>query len=391
MITVLAVIYIVFISLGLPDSVFGVTWPVMHLELGVAESFGSMYGIITGIGSGCVSFFAGKLIRRFGTPRVSFFSIILTALGLVGMSLSPNIWVMFIFTVILSLGAGAIDTGLNNYVSLHYEAKHMSWLHCFWGVGVTMSPLIMSIFLGGETGAWRVGYRTLAAIQLFIALIVLFSLKKWVKLDKEKSSVQQSEVEQTKKAEKPHFFKIRGLVPSIVSLGCYCSMEFLIGTWVASYLVNAYCVAPDAAAKWVSFYYGGVMLGRLVSGFLTAKLADRLLIRYGACLSVVGMVMLLLPLGNASFFGLLLIGFGFGPVFPSVIHSVPERFGKEFSADITGFHMGGAYAVGFAVQLAFGYIATETTFKITPFVLLAFAAAMITLNEIACKKTLGVK
>ena len=162
-------------------------------------------------------------------------------------------------------------------------------------------------------------------------------------------------------------------------------MEFLIGTWGASYLVNSFAASPDVAARWVSLYYGGIMLGRLISGFISIKADDKTLIRGGIITAFVGMLILILPIGTASFVGLLLIGIGFGPIFPSILHSVPDRFGKEYSADITGFHMGGAYAIGFAVQLAFGYIATATTFDITPFVLLTFIILLFVANEITLK------
>lgn len=382
MISILIVIYIVFISLGLPDSLFGVSWPVVHTEFGIAESFASIYSIVTGICSGGASFLAGVLLRKFGTARVTFVSILFTAIGLLGISIAPNIWIMMLFTIVLSYGAGAIDTGLNNYVSLHYKSRHMNWLHCFWGVGVTISPLIMSRFLSGETGSWRSGYRAIALIQLGIAVIVAFTLKKWRSVDKQQ---EKTEAESTKGSLK-EIFKIKGVITSILSQGFYCSMEFLIGTWGASYLVNSYGAFPDTAAKWVSLYYGGIMLGRLLSGFISLKADDKTLIRGGIAASFVGMILLALPIGTVSFVGLLLIGVGFGPIFPSILHSVPERFGKKYSADITGFHMGGAYAIGFGVQLAFGYIATATTFNITPYVLLGFVVALFTVNEITLKK-----
>lgn len=383
MISILIVIYIVFISLGLPDSLFGVSWPVLHIEFGIAESFASVYSIIIGLCSGGASFLAGKLLRKFGTANVTFFSILLTAAGLLGISLAPNIWVMIVFAIILGYGAGAIDTGLNNYISLHYEARHMSWLHCFWGLGVTVSPLIMALFLDGESGNWRNGYRTIAIIQLFIAVIVAFSLKKWRKLDK--SSTEEVTESAEEKSSIFDIFKIKGVLTSILSQGLYCSMEFLIGTWGATYLVNSYDLAPDTAARRVSLYYGGIMLGRLISGFISIKASDNTLIRGGIITAFFGMVVLALPLGNISIVGFLLIGIGFGPIFPSILHSVPERFGKKYSADITGFHMGGAYAIGFAVQLTFGYIATATTFKITPFVLLSFIILLFTINELTLK------
>lgn len=383
MVSLLVIIYIVFVSLGLPDSMFGAAWPVVHADLGVNESFASLYSIITGVCSGGVSFLAGYVIRKFGTPRVTFFSILLTALGLFGISLAPNIIVMMIFTVVLSYGAGAIDTGLNNYISLHFKARHMSWLHCCWGLGVTISPLILSFVL--ESGnSWRSSYRIIALMQFTIALVVGLFLKKWQRFDKEKHNSTDTEAQ--KSDEKFNIFKIKGLITSILSQGFYCSMEFLIGTWGASYLVNVYGSDPAIAARWISLYFGGIMLGRLVSGFISIKASDNTLIRGGILFSFAGMVFLLLPIGEIAAVGLLLIGFGFGPIFPSVLHSVPERFGEKFSADITGFHMGGAYGIGFAVQLVFGYAATATTFKILPIVLVAFCALLFTMNEITIKK-----
>ncbi|MDD6021743.1 MAG: MFS transporter [Oscillospiraceae bacterium] len=382
MLSILAVIYIVFISLGLPDSLFGVAWPVVHLDFGIAENFASAYSIITGVCTGGASFVAGKLLRKFGTPNVTFVSILMTVIGLIGTSFSGNIWVMMLFSVVLGYGAGAIDTGLNNYVSNHYAARHMNWLHCFWGIGVTVSPMIMSLFLKGETGSWRMGYRVIAAIQLFIALIVLVFLKKWKSLD-DRSIYAETDDSDT---EKVRIFSIKGVPTSILSLGFYCAMEFTVGTWGASYIVNTCALPPDAAAKWISAYYGGIMLGRLVAGFVSIKASDNFLIRCGLAISCVGFVLLALPLGTFSLCGFALIGFGFGPVFPSVLHSVPERFGSKLSADITGYHMGGAYAVGFAAQLVFGYTATATTFRIMPFVLAALCVCAFMMNEMTLSK-----
>ena len=380
----LIVIYIVFISLGLPDSLFGVSWPVVHTEFGTPESFASLYSIITGICTGGVSFIAGKLIRKFGTGKVTLFSTILTALGLIGISFSPNIAVMMICSVIMGYGAGAIDTGLNNFVSLHYEARHMNWLHCFWGIGVTVSPIIMSVFLDGS-GTWRSGYRVVALLQLAIALIVLLTLKKW-NIKSDTDSPAEGQKKDIPEKNLFQLLKIKGVMTSILSLGLYCSGEFLIGTWGATYAVNVFAVSPDEAAKWVSLYYGGIMLGRIVSGFISVKLSDNTLIKSGMIIAAIGMIILILPFGTTSLLGLLLIGFGFGPVFPSVLHSVPSRFGQDYSADITGYHMGGAYGIGFAFQLIYGYVASATTFKITPFVLLAFSAGVLVATVITLKK-----
>ena len=385
MISVLVLIYVVFISLGLPDSVFGVAWPVVHTQFGIPESFASVYSIITGVCSGGSSFVAGIVLRRFGTPRVTFVSVLMTAAGLVGMSFAPNIWVMMACAVVMGYGAGAIDTGLNNYVSLHFKARHMSWLHAFWGIGVTLSPVVMSLFLGGEGANWRNGYRVLALIQFSIAAAVGIMLPKWMKHDAAGSTLPENNAEK----KKINLFAVRGLIPSILSLGFYCSMEFIIGTWGASYIVNVCSLGADTAARWVSVYFGGIMFGRIVSGFVSDRLGDNRMIRAGGLVAAAGVIVLLLPLGTFSLAGLLLIGFGFGPVFPSIIHAVPFRFGKTFSADMTGFHMGGAYAMGFASQLAFGYAATGISFRIMPFVLAAYLACMFLCSEAAIKRTSG--
>lgn len=380
----LFVIYIVFVSLGLPDSLFGVSWPVVHTEFNMPESFASLYSIITGVCTGGISFIAGPLIRKFGTGRVTFFSTLLTALGLIGISFSPNIVVMMVCTIIMGYGAGAIDTGLNNFISLHYKAKHMNWLHCCWGLGVTISPVIMSFFLAGDNGSWREGYRVVALMQASIALIVLFTLKKW---NIEKTGAAAAE----KSADAPSkglfdILRMKGVLTSILSLGLYCGGEFLIGTWGATYAVNVFAVAPDEAAKWVSLYYGGIMVSRIISGFASEKLSDNTLIKAGMAIAAAGMILLMLPVGESALFGLLLIGFGYGPVFPSVLHSVPARFGIQYSADITGYHMGGAYATGFAVQLIYGYIASATTFLITPFVLFFLGVGIIGATQITMQK-----
>lgn len=381
----LAVIYVIFISLGLPDSVFGVSWPVIHTEFGIAESFASVYSIIVGVCTGAVSFVAGPLIRKFGTAKVAVASILLTVIGLVGMSFANGMAMMIVFAVILGYGAGAIDTGLNNFVSLHYKASHMSFLHGFWGVGVTLSPIIMSFFLGDETTSWRNGYRAIALIQAGIFIFALTAVKKWT--EKEKSLGSSLPKEEAVK-EKFEMKKFKGVYTSILSLGLYCSMEFLIGTWGASFLVNVYALDPSVAARWVSLYFGGIMLSRLCCGFVSNRLGDERLIRYGVLLSFCGIIILLLPLGKISYFGLLPIGFGFGPIFPSILHAVPYRFGKKFSADLTGFHMGGAYAIGYSVQLLFGFIASRTTFKFMPFLLLGLVLALFFDNAYTSKRTL---
>ena len=287
MTVLLIIIYIVFVSLGLPDSLFGVSWPVVHTDFGISEGFASYYSIITAVCTGGVSFIAGRLLRRFGTARVTFFSTLLTAVALFGISISPNIVFMMLFSVILGYGAGAIDTGLNNYISLHYESRHMNWLHCCWGLGVTISPLIMSAFLSEDSGSWRSGYRIVSLLQLTIALLVLVFIKRWERAEKSTSEANENE-EAAGSARLLDLLKIRGVIPSVLSMGFYCGMEFTLGTWGATYAVNSFNLLPDEAAKWVSLYYGGIMLGRIIAGFISVKVSDKVLIKGSVIAAFIG-------------------------------------------------------------------------------------------------------
>lgn len=410
MILLLAIIYLTFISLGLPDSLFGTAWPVMHLDFKVNENFASIYMIITAVLSGGVSFFAGAAIRKVGTGVVTVCSVAMTAAGMLIISFSPNIWVAMTGSVLMGLGAGAIDTGLNNFVSLHYKASHMNWLHCFWGVGVTLSPLIMSAFLDSGNN-WRGGYLTVALIQFGITFIVLMSMPLWKKYDKRImpdlakaedniSNTDDKDELLTEDANDDHvdrprkkqsafkkIIKTKGLFFAVLSLGFYCGMEFLVGTWGASYIVNVKLLSAAAAARWVSLYYGGIMIGRFLSGFLSYKLNDKQLIRLGVCVSLVGMAVMALPVGEYSLIGLVLVGIGFGPVFPSTLHATSARFGVEYSADITGIQMGGAYFIGWIVQLTFGFVAPATTFEFLPYLMLVLAVLVLIAAETVNKKT----
>lgn len=408
MFLLLALIYLIFISLGLPDSLFGASWPVMHVDFNVNESFASIYMIITAVGSGGVSFIAGPLIRKFGTGKVTVVSILLTAVGMLVIGFSVHIAMAIFGSILMGLGAGAIDTGLNNYVSTHYKARHMNWLHAFWGVGVTLSPIIMGAFLD-KGNNWRGGYRCVSYIQFAIFACSLLSLPLFKKYEKsalldafktdendenkeDENGATEADEEiasapKKKKLAITEIVKIKGVTWAVLSLGLYVSMEFLIGTWGASYAVNTKGVSPADASRWVSLYFGGIMAGRIISGFISYKFADKVLIRLGIAVMTIGMIVFALPIGKYALLGLLLIGTGFGPVFPSTIHAVPERFGTKYSADITGIQMGGAYAIGWAVQLTFGFVAEKVGFTFVPYLLLAFTACLLLVSEVTNKKT----
>ena len=376
----LVVIYITFISLGLPDSLFGVAWPIAHIDFNVDESFGSVYSVVVAMTSGGISFFAGTLVRKFGTGKVTAISVLLTAVGMLGISFSPNVYIMMLFSIICGFGAGAIDTGLNAFVSVNYKAIHMNWLHCFWGVGVTVSPLIMSYFL--KNADWRNGYRAVSYIQFGITLVVFLSLFLWKKYDVKRNNSELIKEEKKPKLKLSDVLKTKGIFCGITSLGVYCAMEQIISVWGASYLVNHVALTPATAAQYVSGYFGGIIVGRFISGILSLKVSDNNMIRGGTAISVIGMVTMIIPSSVAVLLGLIIIGIGFGPVFPSVIHLVSERFGQDKTVDISGFHMGGAYVIGYVLQLIFGFSATMTTFEIVPYCLMGFAIVTIIFNEL---------
>lgn len=418
MILVLIVIYIAFIALGLPDSLFGTAWPLMHTEFGVAEGFASIYTIICSSGTAITSFFTGKLIRKFGTGLVTFVSVMLTAVGLIGISFAPSLWAMIPFSIIMGIGAGAVDSGLNNFVSLHYKPWHMSWLHCFWGVGVTVSPLIMAYFL--KDSNWRGGYSTVGIIQFCIVAIILISLPLWKNIEK-RDTVKMSdlsvkvpsennceiqatndetdiinndttEADSAVSCEKPKdlgvfsIIKSRGVFLAMLALGLYCAMEFTLGLWGASYLINTNTVETAAkAATWVSLYFGGIMVGRFITGFLTMKFSDNALILGGVVFAVFGGLFLLIPNTAIAPVGLVLIGIGFGPIFPCSIHATSKRFGIKYSADITGFQMFFAYFMAFIIQTSFGFIASATTFKLLPY-LLFILSILLFITELFLRK-----
>lgn len=402
-ILLLAVIYLAFISLGLPDSLFGVSWPLMHLELNLDEGFAAVYMLIVGVCTASVSFLAGPIIRKLGTEWVTSVSVTLTAVGMLGIGLSPNIWIMMIFAIMLGIGAGAIDTALNDFVSKHYKARHMSWLHGFWGIGVTLSPLIMSIFL--EMGGWRGGYMTMSYIQFGLAAIMFVSLPLWRKVraihDKQDKAIKDKELEKNEKTveeidsettpgEKKKRFNIlkeKGVIFAGIALALYCGMEYIVGLWGASYLVNTRFLSPAVAARYVSLYYGGIMAGRFLTGALTLKLSNKILIRGGTVICLLGVVLLAIPLDVLALPGMLLIGIGFGPIFPTSIDSTKLRFNPKYSADIIGFQMGFAYIGAFIAQLSLGYVATRTTWTIFPYVLVAMAALLFISVEIVNFKT----
>ncbi|MEY2196849.1 sugar MFS transporter [Neobacillus sp. BF23-41] len=383
----LVIIYMAFISLGLPDSLLGVSWSLMQSELGAHfETAGLLFMTIAG-GTIISSFASGVVLKRFGTGIVTFFSCLMTAGALLGFYFAPSLFWLFICAIPLGLGAGAVDSGLNNYVATHYKAHHMSWLHCFWGVGATLGPVIMAQFISGQH-SWRNGYLAIAGLQFALVVILFFTLPLWNKVRGNSIVNSTNETENTDdglyaadaKNRKP--LQIRGVKLALISFLFYCGAESTMGLWGSSFLVNVKELSVDAAAKWVSMYYGGITIGRFITGFITLKISNRMLIRVGQIIALAGAAFLLLPLPSTfSLVGFIMVGLGLAPIFPCMLHETPTRFGQEHSQTIMGYQMAVAYTGSTFLPPLLGFIAAHSTIGIFPFVIAGFIAIMLLGSE----------
>lgn len=377
MLTVLlAIIYIAFISLGLPDAILGSAWPMIHLDLNVPSSSAGMATMIVSGGTIISSLFSEKLIRRFGTGRVTTFSVFLTAAALLGIYIAPSfIWIC-ILGIPLGLGAGAVDSALNNFVALYYEAKHMNWLHCFWGIGATSGPFIMSFFLLKENG-WKLGYLTIGTIQAILVIGLFISLPLWKKFEGKNES--EEEVKESIKI--VELLKLSGAKPALVAFFCYCAVELTTGLWVSSFLVTNDGLSAEKAAKWVSFYYLGITVGRFLAGFIAMKLNNRKMIRLGQVICIAGAVLLLIPASGVHLIGIIMIGLGCAPIYPAMIHETPNRFGKELSQGIMGIQMATAYVGSTFVPPLFGMLSQTVGLGILPYFLAILVLIMLITSE----------
>ncbi len=374
MTTLLVVIYLAFISLGLPDSLLGSTWPAMRLDLNAPLS---MAGVLSMFISGCTiisSLNSSRLIQRFKTSRITLVSVLLTAIALMGYSFAPSFIWLFILAIPLGLGAGAIDSGLNNFVALHYEAKHMSWLHCFWGIGATVGPIIISRFLNTNNN-WRGGYRTISIIQFCLVIAMLITLPQWKVVETETSD---SEEKEKKLITNKEALKLRGAKWALLTFICYCSVEMTTGLWSSTFLTENRGLSTATAAAFVSLYYGGITVGRAFSGFLTMKFKGNTLILGGCILSCAGIVLYMLPLPVfCSAIALIMIGIGFAPIFPNMLQETPVRFGKKASQTMMGLQMGFAYIGSTFVPVVFGFLADKIGSFLLPYFLLIVTLLMI--------------
>lgn len=379
----LAVIYASFISLGLPDSLLGSAWPAMYPGFGVPVSYSGIIFFIISVGTVISSLQSERLTRALGAGKVTAISVAMTAAALFGFSASDSFWMLCLWAIPYGLGAGSVDAALNNYVALHFASRHMSWLHCMWGLGASIGPYIMGYALTGW-GSWSLGYRIIGVMQVTLSFIIVISLPLW------KSSAQP---EGGEKAPAPvltlrQIIAVPGVKAVMVTFFCYCALEQTAGLWTSSYLVLHKGVAPETAAGFASLFFTGITVGRALGGFLTMKLSDEQMVRLGQGIIAIGIAAFLLPLGEyAALAGLILIGLGCAPIYPSIIHATPARFGAERSQAIIGVQMASAYVGNCLMPPLFGLIANHITVALFPLYLLVILVLMITMHEVLLKIT----
>ena len=381
----LIVIYIAFIGLGIPDSLFGTAWPAIYTEFGLPISFASFVTVIISCGTIVSSIVSAKVIAKFGTNNVSAFSTAMTAAALLGFSCSGSLAAMCLLAIPLGLGAGAIDTALNNYVALHYSATHMSFLHCFYGIGVSVSPYVLSLVISGKYG-WRGGYKIAFGIQLVITLVLLFTLPIWSKAHSSGRTSGEKEM---------RVLSVREIIqiPGVKLMWCLfitsCAIEYTCGGWGRTYLVEYRHILPEHAAKIVMYYYTGMALGRFLSGIMAARLDSWRIIAIGQCMLGAALVILFLPLPSLlSAVGFFMVGLGNGPLFPNFNYLTPQNFGEDVSQSVIGTQMAASYVGIMIAPAVCGILGQNISMGIFPVYLLAFYCIMlITTHRV--KKVLG--
>lgn len=394
----LIVIYAAFISLGLPDSLLGVAWPIAQEEFGANLGDAGIISMVISVGTVISSLFSSKLLKRFGVGKVTAVSVLMTALALLGFSFVPSFIFMALLAIPLGLGAGAVDSGLNEYVAEHYESRHMSWLHCFWGVGTMIGPLIMSQYISLGVN-WRMGYLTVAIIQFVLVAVLIVTLPVWDKVAKkteQKKSAEKAnrenpgettgETAPTPTASGKKGFleplKIKGAKIALISFFLYCGVEMTLGLWGSSFLITEKGIDAATAAQWVSLYWGGLTVGRLVSGFLAIRFNNQQMIRIGELTVLLGVVLLFLPLPQfVCLIGFILVGAGCAPIYPCMLHETPVRFGEEDAQSMMGFQMAICYTGSTLLPPFFGFVATEVTVGLLPVFLLVYIVIMLISSE----------
>ena len=379
----LAIIYLSFISLGLPDALLGAAWPTMCVEFDVPVSFAGLVSIIVSGGTIISSLFSDRLTRWLGTAKVTAISVAMTALALLGFSFSDRYWMLLLWAIPYGFGAGSVDAALNNYVALHYASRHMSWLHCMWGVGASIGPYIMGFALSGGQG-WNMGYRYIALLQITLSAILFCSVPLWKKRE---GNVAQEGTGASGTMSMREILAIPGAKEVLLAFFCYCALEGTAGLWAATYMVRHLGMHEETAATLASMFYLGITAGRAVSGFMTYKFNDANMIRMGQVVILAGIVAMVLPLGSYSAVaGLLLVGLGCAPIYPCIIHSTPEHFGAENSQALIGIQMASAYVGFLSAPPLFGLIANHISASLLPVYLGAALVVMAMMCEILNRK-----
>ncbi|MBP1043813.1 MFS transporter [Vagococcus sp. BWB3-3] len=377
----LSIIYITFISLGLPDSLLGVGWPEMYRDLAVPQSYAGLVSMTISFGTITSSFFSGKLIRKFGTGKLTAVSVLGTATALLGFYLAPAFGWVLVAAVPLGLGAGAVDAALNEYVAENYQAHHMNWLHSFWGIGALTSPLIMSQVLSQDR-SWRVGYLVVAVIQFILAIVLLMTLPMWRGKEQKKTAEQQERA-----LTLSFLIKMKKVRLALYAFFLYIGVEATMGLWSSSYLINVKGIDSSKAAIAVSGFFGFIMFGRLISGFVSMLLTNRQLIRIGQILIVSGALLLILAKSYPLLLlGICLIGFGCAPIYPAMLHETPERFGQAIAQQIMGIQMAIAYTGSVVLPPLFGFLAPKLGMEVLPIFLIGYGSVMYVASELLNKK-----
>ena len=374
----LAIIYLAFISLGLPDALLGSAWPTMSHDIGAQISWAGGISMVISAGTIVSALLSDRMTKRFGAGKVTFVSVALTALALLGFSFAPNYIVLILLAIPYGLGAGGVDAALNNYVALHYESRHMSWLHCMWGIGASAGPYVMGFALSCGFG-WSAGYQYIAIVQVILTVILFASLPLW---NNRKSHKLLKPIQISKEYSKTLSFsevlRIPGAKNIFIMFFCYCAIEQTAGLWASSYMVLHGGVSRVVAAGWASLFYVGITAGRFISGFLTMRFNDETMIRLGQLVMILGILVLLLPLPNhiALVAGFVIIGLGCAPIYPCVIHSTPHYFGADKSQAIVGMQMASAYIGSMLMPAIFGFIGQNMSMSLLPAYLIILLSIM---------------
>ncbi len=383
-ILLILLIYLAFISLGLPDSLLGSGWPVMHIQFDVPLSSAGIVAMLISGGTIISSLMSAKITKRLGTGLITTLSVFITAMALFGFSISTHFYMLCIWAIPYGLGAGAIDAALNNYVALHYSSRHMNWLHCFWGVGTIISPYIMSYFLT-QNSDWNGGYKFVSFIQIAITLILLICLPLW----KKAHPITYHDEKKSNTLSLKEAFKIKGVKEILIGFFSYCAAEGTVMLWVSSYLVEAKKITAETAAAFASFFFIGITVGRFISGIISNKISDKKLIQIGTGIIILGIIFISIPvkISTPALLGFVIMGLGCAPIYPAIIHSTPKNFGKENSQSIIGIQMASAYVGSTFIPPIFGLIANYININLLSIFLMFFVVLMFIMTQKVNKYT----